>query len=175
MGSFCQSLLCCVTASLIVEESTLISLNQGVVCLLRVGLSKPPFDSELSLLAYIVQGSIVHQLSDTEVGEDFAALGFGEELVLLLLKRWKEGRSDAGHAALAQTLRVNQLLDMQWRFGVTAANSEIRHLGSTFLQMMLTLDMGNTQKKIRLELTLPQFYDFLAQMEKAKAMCDFLG
>ena len=88
---------------------------------------------------------------------------------------WKENRVDAGQAALSQTLRVNQLLDMQWRFGVTAANSEIRHLGSTFLQMMLTLDMGNAEKKVRLELTLPQFYEFLAQMEKAKAMCDFLG
>ena len=92
-----------------------------------------------------------------------------------MFKAWKEGRAEAGQAALTQTLRVNQLLDMQWRFGVTSSNSEIRHLGSTFLQMMLTLDMGNTEKQVRLELTLPQFYEFLAQMEKAKAMCDFLG
>lgn len=117
----------------------------------------------------------MHQLSDAEVGEDLTAMGFSEEAVNVLLKAWKDGRSELGNAALSQTLRVNQLLDMQWRFGVTAANSEIRHLGSTFLQMMLTLDMGNAEKKIRLELTLPQFYEFLAQMEKAKAMCDFLG
>jgi hypothetical protein len=123
----------------------------------------------------VVQGSIVHQSSDQEVAQDLLALGFSETQARSMYKAWKEGRNEAGQAALTQTLRVNQLLDMQWRFGVTSANSEIRHLGSTFLQMMLTLDMGNAEKQVRLELTLPQFYEFLAQMEKAKAMCDFLG
>lgn len=123
----------------------------------------------------MVQGSIVRQLSDQEVAQDLLTVGFSESQAKALMKAYRAGRMEAGQAALTQTLRVNQLLDMQWRFGVTAANNEIRHLGSTFLQMMLTLDMGNAEKQVRLELTLPQFYEFLAQMEKAKAMCDFLG
>lgn len=123
----------------------------------------------------MLQGSIVHQLSDAEVKADLEAMGFGGESVEQMMSVWSAGRLDAGSAALAHTLRVNPLVDMQWRFGVTAANSEIRHLGATFLQMLLTLDLGNSQQKVHLELTLPQFYEFLAQMEKAKAMCDFLG
>lgn len=117
----------------------------------------------------------MHQLSDAEVKADLEAMGFGGESVTQMMSVWSAGRLDAGSAALAHTLRVNPLVDMQWRFGVTAANSEIRHLGATFLQMLLTLDLGNSQQKVHLELTLPQFYEFLAQMEKAKAMCDFLG
>lgn len=127
------------------------------------------------VVKYVLQGSIVHQLSDAEVIEDLSVLGFGEGAVKKMMEVWAAGRVDAGQAALAYTLRVNPLIDMQWRFGVTTANSEIRHLGATFLQMLLTLDMGNHQKKLHLELSLPQFYDFLAQMEKAKAMCDFLA
>lgn len=124
---------------------------------------------------HVLQGSIVRQLSDAEVKSDLEAMGFGNSAISEMMEVWTSGRLDAGSAALAHTLRVNPLVDMQWRFGVTAANSEIRHLGATFLQMLLTLDLGNSQQKVHLELTLPQFYDFLAQMEKAKAMCDFLG
>lgn len=114
-------------------------------------------------------------MSDSEVRTDLEAMGFGNGAVEEMMKVWSAGRLDAGSAALAHTLKVNPLIDMQWRFGVTAANSEIRHLGATFLQMLLTLDLGNSHQKVHLELTLPQFYEFLAQMEKAKAMCDFLG
>lgn len=32
-------------------------------------------------------------------------------------------------------LEVNELEDMQWKFGVTAASDEMRRVGSTFLQV----------------------------------------
>ena len=32
-------------------------------------------------------------------------------------------------------LEVNELVDMKWKFGVTAACNELRRVGSTFLQV----------------------------------------
>ncbi len=38
-----------------------------------------------------------------------------------------------------QSLLVNRVVDMDWRFGVTAASSELAQAGSTFLQLKLVV------------------------------------
>ena len=38
-------------------------------------------------------------------------------------------------AAIESTLAVNKLVDLQWKFGVTAASSDIQLVGNTFLQV----------------------------------------
>ena len=70
----------------------------------------------------------------------------------------------------AETLR--RLVDLEWKFGVTAASSEsgAGTVGRTFLQLELVLDApGGGLERVYLELTLNQFYEFLAHMERAKA------
>jgi len=39
---------------------------------------------------------------------------------------------------------------MQWRFGVTGANEELRSIGSAFLQLQLILDKGNTTETVNM-------------------------
>ena len=38
---------------------------------------------------------------------------------------------------------MNEVLDMEWRFGVTAATDEVANCGSSYLQLRLVLDKGN--------------------------------
>jgi hypothetical protein len=58
---------------------------------------------------------------------------------------------------------------------VTAASDEMQQVGSTFLQLKLTVGKGNSKKRVNLEMTLPQFYTFLAQMEKVRSTMDFIS
>eukprot|EP00249_Psilotum_nudum_P000662 c12742_g1_i2 orf=341-565(-) len=60
------------------------------------------------------------------------------------------------------------LRDLTWRLGVTAANDELKTVGRTFVQINLVLD----HKSIFLELSLSEFYEFLASLEKLKARLD---
>ena len=70
---------------------------------------------------------------------------------------------------------LSQVVDMEWRFGVTAANDELRGVGSTHLQMRLVLDAGGGKTKTHhMEMSLEQFYDFMREMEKAKSHLDYL-
>jgi hypothetical protein len=63
---------------------------------------------------------------------------------------------------------ANQLVDMSWRFGLTAGNNSMKHVGDSFLQLALQLDQGGAQRRtVNVELTLPQFYAFLAELERA--------
>ncbi|XP_012258127.2 COMM domain-containing protein 7-like [Athalia rosae] len=67
------------------------------------------------------------------------------------------------------------ILDVDWKFGVTAASSESDRLGKTFLQLKLLVDEGNGKtSNIFTEMNLVQFYKFLHDLEKAKSNLELL-
>lgn len=71
-------------------------------------------------------------------------------------------------SSLSYVLSANQLIDMTWRFGLTAGNSAVKHVGDSFLQLALQLDQGGPHPRtVHVELSLPQFYAFLAELERA--------
>lgn len=94
--------------------------------------------------------------------EDLLHLGLSEEKADWLCSQWKANLIPLSRIAAGQTLTVNQLVDMEWRFGgrtmllidilhahvhvhahaVTATNSDMQKVGNTFLQLKLVLDKG---------------------------------
>lgn len=62
-------------------------------------------------------------------------------------------------------------------FSVVAAESgEQKAVGTTYLHMQIVTDASvGRRKNIYMELTLPQFYAFLHELEKAKSGLNFLG
>ncbi len=59
-------------------------------------------------------------------------------------------------SAQISTLSVNQLVDLDWSFGVAAASDEMDNVGSTFLKLKLTFDKGGKREDILTELSLVQ-------------------
>ena len=47
-------------------------------------------------------------------------------------------------------------------------------VGTTFLQLKLVLRHGSERQRVHVELSLPQFYEFLSQMEKLRGTMDYL-
>merc|ERR1712087_209591 len=88
----------------------------------------------------------------------------------------KSRLADLRSEAIESTLAVNQLVDIQWKFGVTAASSDIQLVGNTFLKMKWTTKGEDGKlETICMELSLPQFYKFLHEMEKAKTSMEMLA
>lgn len=98
-----------------------------------------------------------------------------EESAFVLQKCWASSRDSLATASVRTTIMANELVDMEWKFGVTAASNELAQVGSTFLHLKLVIDKGGHREDVFVELTLPQFYEFLADMEKAKTCIDFLS
>uniref|UniRef100_A0A673HK76 COMM domain-containing protein 7-like n=1 Tax=Sinocyclocheilus rhinocerous TaxID=307959 RepID=A0A673HK76_9TELE len=88
------------------------------------------------------------------------------------LFQWRIHYPVLSRLAVGQTLMVNQLVDMEWKFGVTVGTSELQKTGNIFLQLKLVIRKGNMTENVYMELTLPQFYNFLHEMECAKASMD---
>ncbi|XP_034943580.1 COMM domain-containing protein 7-like [Chelonus insularis] len=68
----------------------------------------------------------------------------------------------------------HKVIDISWKFGVTAATSESDRTGKTFLQLKLLLDDNGNKRDIFTEMTLSQFYKFLHDLEKAQTSLNFL-
>lgn len=94
----------------------------------------------------------------------------------IIVGLWKRKFIQLSRTAIGQTLMVNQLVDMEWKFGITAANDDLGKVGTSWLQLRLVLDKGNnTREDVLLELTLPQFYEVLNELQKAKANLEYLA
>ncbi|KAK2182787.1 hypothetical protein NP493_336g03015 [Ridgeia piscesae] len=123
----------------------------------------------------VPNGALKKNLSPDQVKDDLINLGLSEENATHFAEKWSQNQVQASRQALQHTLVVNQLADMEWKFGVTAASSELNKLSNTFLQLKLLINKGSRMETVDLELTLPQFYSFLHEMERAKASIDFLS
>ncbi|XP_013786500.1 COMM domain-containing protein 7-like [Limulus polyphemus] len=126
-------------------------------------------------LLLVPQGGLKRGITAAQMRADAVKLGLSEDKAEHLSKKWESDYSALVQTSLNQIISVNQLIDMEWKFGVTAASSEINQVGNTFLQMKLVIDKGNGQVENKfLELSLAQFYSFLHEMERAKTSLEFL-
>ncbi len=117
-------------------------------------------------LIALMRGSLKNNLTSGEMLSDLAELGLNKTRSALVEAVFSKHRAQLLQSAVESTLTVNQLEDIDWRFGVTASSSEMDRVGSTFLQMKLK----RADKPVaNIELSLEQFYQFLGEMEKADA------
>ena len=127
-------------------------------------------------LIVFFKGAVKHNLQGPQVAEDCAALGISDAAAEVIRSKWEESFASLATAQVTKTIMANQVVDMEWKFGVTAASDEVAQVGSTFLHLKLVVDRGNGQREdIFMELSLPQFYQFMGDMEKAKTYIDFLS
>ncbi|XP_032376149.1 COMM domain-containing protein 7 [Etheostoma spectabile] len=117
----------------------------------------------------VPQGALKKNLTAEQIKEDLVTLGLNEDKAAHFSQQWGEHYAALSRLAVGQTLMVNQLVDMEWKFGVTVGTSEVQKVGNIFLQLKLVVRKGNSTENVYMELTLPQFYNFLHEMERAKA------
>jgi hypothetical protein len=118
----------------------------------------------------VLRGSVRANSSATYVQADFTALGVDAARASAVAALWKAAQGDVKRAAVGHTLLVNELVDLEWSFGVTASNSELDKVADCYLHLALTLADGAGQtRRVPVELTLPQFYQLCAELEKARA------
>lgn len=123
----------------------------------------------------LCNGALKKSMTSLQLKEDAVNLGLNDDKAEYFSNQWTYKFVALSRSALGQILMVNQLIDMEWKFGVTAASSEVDKVGNTFLQVKLVINTGNGITNTYMELTLPQFYSFLHEMEKAKASLEYLN
>jgi hypothetical protein len=126
-------------------------------------------------LIVFLHGGMKDGWSANELKVNCAGLNIPPDAAAIIANCWQQRAGQMATALLSRTIKANELVDMDWSFGVTAASDDCDHVGKTFLQLKFTIDYGNEGlKDIFMELSLEQFFQFLAQMENCKQYLDFL-
>ncbi|XP_034447090.1 COMM domain-containing protein 7 [Hippoglossus hippoglossus] len=133
------------------------------------GMSAGPLRNLMKSVLLVPQGALKKNLAAELIGEDLVTLGLSEDKAAHFSQQWAEHYAALSRQAVSQALMVNQLVDMEWKFGVTVGTSETQKVGNIYLQLKLVVRKGNSTENVYMELTLPQFYNFLHEMERAKA------
>ncbi|XP_051518655.1 COMM domain-containing protein 7-like isoform X1 [Myxocyprinus asiaticus] len=136
------------------------------------GMSAGPLRGLMKSVLLLLQGALKRNLTAEQVKVDLLSLGLNEDKASYFSDQWRVHYPVLFRLAVGQTLMVNQLVDMEWKFGVTVGTSDLQKTGNIFLQLKLVVRKGNTTENVYMELTLPQFYNFLHEMEQAKASID---
>ncbi|XP_058619533.1 COMM domain-containing protein 7 [Onychostoma macrolepis] len=136
------------------------------------GMSAGPLRALMKSVLLLPHGALKRNLTAEQVKADLLSLGLNEDKASNFSDQWRIHYPVLSRLAVGQTLMVNQLVDMEWKFGVTVGTSELQKTGNIFLQLKLVIRKGNTTENVYMELTLPQFYNFLHEMERAKASMD---
>jgi len=133
---------------------------------------------DTQLLKVLVRGLIVffqrgvrEGWSASQLESRCSSLSLSSEVVAVIVSRWQHNSTQMVRSLLDRTVGANKLIDMDWSFGVTASSDDCDQVGKTFLQLKLTLDGGletgdgSGTRVVFLELSLDQFFAFLASME----------
>uniref|UniRef100_A0A8B9WH28 COMM domain containing 7 n=1 Tax=Bos mutus grunniens TaxID=30521 RepID=A0A8B9WH28_BOSMU len=106
-------------------------------------ISLGPLRSIVKSLLLVPNGALKKGLTAEQVRADFMTLGLSEEKAIYFSEKWKQNAPTLARWAVGQTLMINQLVDMEWKFGVTSGSSELEKVGSIFLQVSLFLISEN--------------------------------
>ncbi|XP_037539976.1 COMM domain-containing protein 7 [Nematolebias whitei] len=132
------------------------------------GMSAGLLRNLMKSVLLVPQGALKKNLTAEQIREDLVTLGLNEDKAAFFSQQWGEHYAALSKCAIGQTLMVNQLVDMEWKFGVTVGTSEVQKVGHIFLQLKLVVRKGTSTENVYMELTLPQFYNFLHELERAK-------
>merc|ERR1719150_1367587 len=119
-------------------------------------------------LQTVLRGAVLYNVSGSALQEDLMLCGLTENIAGQVSNIWQKHYVSLNTQAALSTLKTNRLIDMEWNFGVAASSDTSTNLGTTFLHLQLVIDESGSRRKVDMELTLTDFYNFLREMEKAQ-------
>nr|XP_014265725.1 COMM domain-containing protein 7 isoform X3 [Maylandia zebra] len=81
------------------------------------GMSAGPLRNLMKSVLLVPQGALKKNLTGEQIKEDLLTLGLSEEKSAHFSLQWAEHYAALTRLAVGQTLMVNQLVDMEWKFG----------------------------------------------------------
>lgn len=121
-----------------------------------------------------ISAAIKGGYSGIQVEEKAKSLGLSDTTSNVITAVWAKRSGVLSNSLLSRVVSNNKLVDLDWSFGVTAATDDCNHIGKTFLQLKLKILKRDGEYGFAyIELSLDQFYQLLASLEKCKSYLDY--
>lgn len=136
---------------------------------------KDDIKTSAEVLCNLLESIIQDNTSREELESTFVHSGLQKERINLLVSQLDQLKELIAKRKLYGNTR-EELIDLQWKFGVVAGSSVKEEAGRTFVQVKLVSRSSDGCTSSRhLEMSLEKFYDFLHQLEKAKASLEYFS
>ncbi|KAL0248078.1 hypothetical protein GEMRC1_003315 [Eukaryota sp. GEM-RC1] len=136
------------------------------------GLSLVDLRKLLAFCLDFIRLSYQSSPSVASVRADLSSFNMPSESVSIFLELYTQNRHKAMNSFLEKSIHTSTLIDMDWRFGVSAVENNVP-VGSGFVQMSLKLqDQDGSQNNVVFELSISDFYMFLSKMQRVKVTID---
>eukprot|EP01031_Cornospumella_fuschlensis_P030137 gene30137-36406_t len=139
-------------------------------------ISGPQFRQLSQGLIILLQSLLENGADSNNLKERCVSLGLTASAITTISSCWNAWAGKIATHLVSKVIAQNKLVDLDWTFGVTASSDDCDHVGKTYLQLKLTLEQDNGKKRpVFMELTLDQFYQFLASLEKCRSFLDYVS
>ena len=122
------------------------------------------FHAILFFLGHCLKMNLAQQC----VRQDLFTFGLEPKRAKYIAEQFGKKFISLSTSMIENTLKVNELVNMEWKFGITAGNDDLKELGKVFLVLKLTINRGERLEDVVMELTLAQFYSLLSELQKAQ-------
>lgn len=138
-----------------------------------LGLTGTESETTARTLLIFFRLSAKKVLSRSKFEEDLNTLGFPHEATSYIGGLWDSYKVPLCQALLGEMVRTQQLVDMEWKLGVTLGNMLTDRKGDFFLQIKMTVKTTNGElKDIYCEMTPVKFYELYGELEKIQAVME---
>ena len=141
--------------------------------LLAADTTKPSSDAAHCALQ-VFREAAQRGLTADQLEAELCSAGLSEALSAAAGRSWSLLGAEAHRALAASAIDASRLVDAEWTFGVTASSSEHSAVGTTYVQLRLAVAGPRGLEYEHMELSLPRFYEFVHDLERAKAQLDLI-
>lgn len=124
----------------------------------------------LRVLLIISKEARRNMLTSGQLYSDMLKLKMDSACASAFCQAWKQNFLQSQDAFDA--IPPKRLLDVDWKFGVTASSDALARVGNCYLQLKMVVAKGSESENVLMELSIPQFFEFMHEMEKAKFELD---
>ena len=148
-------------------------LFRGLLAANTSTTAKPPSAAGQCALA-VFREAARRGLTADQLEAELCGAGLSEALSAAASRSWSLQGAEANRALSASAIDASKLVDAEWTFGVTASSSEHAAVGTTYVQLRLAVAGASGLEYVHMELSLPRFYEFVHDLERAKAQLDLV-
>lgn len=88
----------------------------------------------------LIRGAIKYNLTVDSLTDDLTSIGLESDRIQSLCDAWTKHYVALSKTASEASVQFTKVVDMKWKFCVTASTDSLAQCGNTFLQLKLTLD-----------------------------------
>jgi len=149
-----------------VNEVSLLLYDKNLQAI-NIHLSQEQIQAGINAVTFIFRGSVKNNVEQNDLQVALQAFTpIDKNLAEVLCRAWAKVGKQLQSSPIKQLLNIGQLVDIQWKIGVSFQSSVCKNLNSPYVSVLvITADSNGHLSTHSFELTIPEFQNFASNFK----------